>query len=80
VSHHGTSPTTWIAAEHAPRPVPGQHETPHGTAHEAGSHSGADAIDLAAQVASTMRLMGETAAEAAARIARAGDPTAALEG
>jgi hypothetical protein len=41
---------------------------PHGTAHEAGDHTRADAIDLATRVASTMTLMGMTAAQAAARI------------
>jgi hypothetical protein len=41
---------------------------PHGTAWEAGDHDRADAIDLATRVASTMTLMGMTAAQAAARI------------
>jgi hypothetical protein len=44
---------------------------PHGTAHEAGDHSRADALDLAASVATGMRLMGETAVEASARITAA---------
>ncbi|MDH6116869.1 hypothetical protein ABH930_000288 [Kitasatospora sp. GAS204A] len=41
---------------------------PHGTAHEAGHHTRADAIDLATRVASTMTVMGETATQAADRI------------
>jgi hypothetical protein len=44
---------------------------PHGTAHEAGDHTRADAIDLAAKVACTMRVMNLTAAEYAARVAAA---------
>lgn len=47
---------------------------PHFSAREAGDHARADAIDLAARVAETMRIMGETAAEAAARILRAVAP------
>lgn len=41
---------------------------PHFSVREAGEHSRADALDLAAQVAATMRINGETAAQAAARI------------
>jgi hypothetical protein len=46
----------------------------HFTARAAGDFDRADAIDLATRVASTMTLMGETAAQAAARILGAATP------
>lgn len=41
---------------------------PHFTAREAGDYTRADAIDIATRVATTMRIGGETADQAAARI------------
>jgi hypothetical protein len=59
----------WVVTDgHAYYDAAGQ---PHFSAREAGDHSRADALDLAQQVAVAMRINGETADQAAARILNA---------